>query len=123
VAQGLDRDKPFSGRKRNMDSQQADRIIDPTGSAQDEAAPAVPGEAGAGAPIGIARGGPPSQVLEEIERAGRIHAEIRAEGNDIRFHGGLDGAVLIELCSIDGELIRALSSVEVVELAAGRVTA
>ena len=105
-----------------MDSQQADRIIDPTGSTDRPAPLAVPGDADAGRPIGITRGGLPAHLLEEIEHAGRIHAEIRAEGSDVRFHGGLDGAVLIELCSIDGELIRALSAVEVVELAAGQVT-
>jgi hypothetical protein len=103
-----------------MNSQQADRIIDSTGSTDHTDPLPVPGDADL-LPIGVSRGGPPPELLEEIERAGRIHGEIRAEGNDVRFHGGLDGAVLIELCSIDGELIRALSAVEVAELAAGRV--
>jgi hypothetical protein len=105
-----------------MSSQQADRIIDSTGSNNNAHPLAVPGDADA-LPIGISRGGPPPELLGEIAHAGRIHAEIRAEGNDVRFHGGLDGAVLIELCTIDGELIRALSAVEVVELAAGQAAA
>ena len=105
-----------------MSSQQADRIIDPTGSTHHTDPLAVPGDEQGALPIGITRGGPPSHLLEEIARAGRIHAEIRAEGNDVRFHGALDGAVLIELCTVDGELIRALSPVEAVELAAGQVT-
>ncbi len=104
-----------------MHSQQADRIIEPTGSKNRIAPLAVTGDADAGHPIDITRGGPPAHLAEEIEHAGRIHAEIRAEGSDIRFHGGLDGAVLIELCTVEGELIRALSAVEVAELAAGQV--
>ena len=103
-----------------MNSQQADRAIDPTGYTNHINPLAVPGDADT-LPIGITRGGPPADLLREIAQAGRIHGELRAEGNDVRFHGGLDGAVLIELCTTDGELIRALSAVEVVELAAGRV--
>jgi len=106
-----------------MSSQQADRIIDSTGSTNHTEPLAVPGDAQDVLPIGISRGGPPPELLEQIAHAGRIQAEIRAEGNDVRFHGGLDGAVLIELCTIDGELIRALSAVEVVELAAGQAAA
>jgi hypothetical protein len=73
--------------------------------------------------IDARRGGPPPQVLEEIELAGRIHSELLEDGREVRFHGGVEGSLLIELCTTDGALLRALGANEVADLAAGRVTA
>ncbi|HME04774.1 MAG TPA: hypothetical protein VKG38_17255 [Solirubrobacteraceae bacterium] len=73
--------------------------------------------------IAAGRGGPPPDVLAQIARADRIHAELAAAGREIRFSGGLDGGRVIELLDRDGALLAPLSVGEAIDLACGRATA
>lgn len=72
-----------------------------------------------GLEIAAGRGGPPPEVLAQIERAGRIHAELAAAGRELRFAHSLDGCCLIQVVDRDGRLIARLSVAEAIELACG----
>jgi hypothetical protein len=71
-------------------------------------------------PIAARRSGPPREVLEQMVAAGEVAELLRARGSRVRFTTDAQRGIAIELCNDDGALLRALSPLEAVELAAGR---
>lgn len=65
-----------------------------------------------------ARGGPPTEVLEQMNVAARIDERMRQEGREVRFSFSDAGRVEVELR--DGQDVRPLSATEVFDLAAGK---
>jgi hypothetical protein len=66
---------------------------------------------------------PNGSISEQIETAGRVHRELELDGLQVRFLSDVHGARRIELRERDGELVRELSIVEALDLAAGGVLA
>ena len=57
----------------------------------------------------------PSEVLAELDAAGRVFDALLAQGHELRFDLGQDGArVRAELRSVEGDVVRAVSLSEVV---------
>jgi hypothetical protein len=81
------------------------------------------GAAGAGGTLAItaSRGGPPREVLEQIAVAIGIEERLRAAGRRLRFHAAERGERMrIEFHDCDGAVVRTVSAVEAVEVAAGK---
>jgi hypothetical protein len=131
AAQGMDRETPFSGRKRHMSSPILP-ITDFSGCPTDT--PNVPAAA---EDIGVivsalsadeypltliaSRGGPPPELLEQIAVAGAIEEQLRESGRRLRFSLHADGErTRIELVDCDGNAMRRLSTAEALEVAAGK---
>jgi hypothetical protein len=131
AAQGMDRETPFSGRKRHMSSPILP-ITDISGCRTDT--PHVPTGA---EDIGVivsalsadeypltliaSRGGPPPELLEQIAVAGAIEEQLRESGRQLRFSLHADGErTRIELVDRDGNAVRRLSTAEALEVAAGK---
>lgn len=65
--------------------------------------------------------GPPPELLEEIAAAARTNERLRASGQNVAFiQDEHSGRVTIELRDGDGALLRTLSVVEALDLAAGK---
>jgi hypothetical protein len=79
---------------------------------------ALAGEASS--PIAARRSGPPPEVREQMAAAGEVADLLRARGRRVRFTADVERGITIELCDQDGALLRVLSPLEAVELAAGR---
>jgi hypothetical protein len=131
AAQGMDRETPFSGRKRHMSSPILP-ITDISGCPTDT--PQVPTVA---EDIGVvvstlsareypltliaSRGGPPPELLEQIAVAGAIEEQLRESGRQLRFSLQVNGErTRIELVDCDGNVMRRLSTAEALEVAAGK---
>jgi predicted deacetylase len=70
--------------------------------------------------LAASRGGPPQDLLEQIAAAAWFEERLREGGHHLRFHAEAHGAPLrIELHDRDGNAVRALSTAEALELAAG----
>jgi hypothetical protein len=68
----------------------------------------------------VDRIGPPPHVLDQIAAAGRIAAQLRDAGQELRFFPAADGGrVRIEVHDRDGNAIGNLSPAAALELAAG----
>ncbi len=68
------------------------------------------------------RGGPPPEVLEQMDAAGKIDEQLRADGQQLRFSRATPGErTRIEIHDRDGNAVRTLSTAEAVEIAAGRL--
>ena len=74
----------------------------------------------AGVPIAARRSGPPPEVLEQMAAAGQVAELLRARGRRVRFAADAGRGITIELRDDHGALLRVLSPLEAVELAAGR---
>ena len=75
-----------------------------------------------GTPLTLAasRGTPPPELLEQIAAAAHFEERLREGGHHLRFHAETPGErPRIELHDSDGNLVRALSTTEAFELAAG----
>jgi hypothetical protein len=71
--------------------------------------------------LAASRGGPPAEVLDQIAAAGRIEEQLRASGHQLRFSPAAQGErTRIEIHDRDGNPVRALSTAEALELAAGK---
>jgi hypothetical protein len=66
---------------------------------------------------------PTGSIQDQIALAGRVHRDLESEGLQVRFLSDIHGARRIELRERDGEMLRELSIVEVLDLAAGSVAA
>jgi hypothetical protein len=131
AAQGMDRETPFSGRKRHMSSPILP-ITDFSGCTTDT--PHVPtGAEDIGVVVSAlsadeypltliaSRGGPPPELLEQIAVAGAIEEQLRESGRQLRFSLDVDGErTRIELVDCDGNAMRRLSTAEALEVAAGK---
>jgi hypothetical protein len=70
--------------------------------------------------LAASRGGPPQELLEQIAAATCFEARLREGGHHLRFHTEAHGGPpRIELHDRDGNAVRALSTTEAFELAAG----
>jgi hypothetical protein len=66
---------------------------------------------------------PTGSMPEQIAVAGRVYRDLESEGLQVRFLTDIHGARRIELRETDGELVRELSILETMDLAAGSVAA
>jgi hypothetical protein len=67
------------------------------------------------------RGGPPPELLEQIAAAGEIEEQLRSGGHRLRFSSAPSGQrTRIDVCDCDGNAVRALSTAEALDLAAGK---
>jgi hypothetical protein len=131
AAHGMDRETPFSGRKRHMSSPILP-ITDLTGRPTD-----TPQASTSAEDIGVvvsalsvgefpltliaSRGGPPPELLEQIAVAGAIEEQLRESGQQLRFSLLAGGdRTRIELVDRDGNTVRSLSTAEALEVAAGK---
>jgi hypothetical protein len=67
--------------------------------------------------------GPPPEVLEAMDAAGRVARELHATGRELRFtppsHEDGDGRVRVEVCDLDGNVLRTIPPSELVDVATG----
>jgi hypothetical protein len=64
--------------------------------------------------------GPPREVLDQIELAGRISRQLRESGHEMRFSLEQGGRVKIELEDREGKTVRSLLATEALDIAAGK---
>jgi len=64
--------------------------------------------------------GPPHDVLDQIEAAGRISRQLRESGQEMRFSVEQGGRVKIELQDREGKTVRSLLATEALDIAAGK---
>ncbi|HXC24214.1 MAG TPA: hypothetical protein VNU28_06490 [Solirubrobacteraceae bacterium] len=64
--------------------------------------------------------GPPHEVLEQIEAAGRISRQLRESGQEMRFSVEQGGRVRIELEDREGKTVRSLLATEALDIAVGK---
>jgi hypothetical protein len=69
---------------------------------------------------GVPEGGPPHEVLDQIEAAGRISRQLRESGHEMRFSVEQGGRVKIELQDRGGNTVRSLLATEALDVAAGK---
>jgi hypothetical protein len=66
--------------------------------------------------------GPPPEVLEAMDAAGRVARELHASGRELRFtppsESG-DGRVRVEVRDLDGNVLRTIPPSELLDVAAG----
>ncbi len=67
-----------------------------------------------------ASAGPPPEVLDQIEAAGRISRHLDESGHAVRFGGRAGERIAVELQDREGNIVRKMSISEALELAAGR---
>ncbi|HEY5194119.1 MAG TPA: hypothetical protein VIJ39_09660 [Solirubrobacteraceae bacterium] len=64
--------------------------------------------------------GPPREVLDQIEAAGRISRQLRESGHEMRFSVEHGGRVKIELQDREGKTVRSLLASEALDVATGK---
>jgi hypothetical protein len=64
--------------------------------------------------------GPPHEVLDQIEAAGRISRRLHESGQEMRFTLEQGGRVRIELQNREGKTVRSLLAAEALDIAAGK---
>jgi hypothetical protein len=131
AAQGMDRETPFSGRKRHMSSPILP-ITDLSGYPTDTPQAPIAAEDIGGIVSALSageypltliasRGGPPPELLEQIAVAGALEEQLRESGRQLRFTPLAGGErTRIELVDCDGNAMRTLSTAEALEMAAGK---
>ncbi len=64
---------------------------------------------------------PPPEVLEAMDAAGRVARELHATGRELRFTPPEDpvGRVLVEVCDLDGNVLRTIPPSEALDAATG----
>jgi len=70
--------------------------------------------------IVAALNGPPPDVLDQIEAAGRIHDQLHESGYEVRFSSDDEGRPAIELHDRGGNTVRTMSISEVLDVTAGK---
>lgn len=131
AAHGMDRETPFSGRKRHMSSPIlpiTDLLGRPTDTPQatstaEDIGVIVSALSAEEYPLPLiaSRGGPPPELLEQIAIAGAIEEQLRESGRQLRFSLLTNGErTRIELVDRDGNAMRSLSTTEALEVAAGK---
>src|SRR6202042_2004371 len=115
--------KPFSGRKRKMSSPtrgMTDRGLAAPRKLPNELAFELARSEDAHA-VAVSRAEPPSEVLEQVLLADSIGQMLREEDRELTFSLSPENRLLgIELRNSSGELLRAVSAVEAMEIATGR---
>jgi hypothetical protein len=118
----------FSGRKRNMSSP-ITPIKGPPGpatptssvrTAANDETTFVSELIASNLRIEAARGGPPAEVLDQMQAAGRIHEQLLESGHEVRFSTREGGEVAAELQDRSGNTVRTMSIAEVLDVAAGK---
>lgn len=70
---------------------------------------------------GASRGAPPPEVFDQIAAAGRIQERLCESGQQLRFVTAASGEpTRIEIHDGEGNVVRAVSTIDAFELAAGR---
>ena len=76
--------------------------------------------------LGVSSGdvpeGPPPEVLEAMDAAGRVARELHATGRELRFvppQDGGDGRVRVEVRDLDGNVLREIPPSELLDVATG----
>ncbi|HTA13495.1 MAG TPA: hypothetical protein VK781_01395 [Solirubrobacteraceae bacterium] len=93
----------------------------PTGVIDGVALPSDPAVSERTLSSGACSSTPPAGVLEEIAAAGRTSEELRASGRIVRFaRDEQSGRVTVELRGREGNMLRALSIAETLDIAAGK---
>lgn len=64
-------------------------------------------------------GAPPPEVLDQVAAAGRICREMSESGHELRFSGGQEGRVTVELSDHKGKTVKSISIAEALEIATG----
>ena len=64
---------------------------------------------------------PPPEVLEAMDAAGRVARELHASGRELRFTPpeGPVGRVRVEVCDLDGNVLREIPPSELLDVATG----
>ncbi|HEV7772031.1 MAG TPA: hypothetical protein VGO48_01945 [Conexibacter sp.] len=65
---------------------------------------------------------PPPEVLEAMDAAGRVARELHATGRELRFvppEEGAGGRVRVEVCDLDGNVLRTIPPSELLDIATG----
>jgi hypothetical protein len=91
-----------------------------------ERAPRRSRTAGAGDTLAVSSGeipdGPPPEVLEAIDAAGRVARELHATGRELRFvppQDGAGGRVRVEVRDLDGNVLREIPPSDLLDVATG----
>ena len=61
---------------------------------------------------------PPPEVLEAMDAAARVARELHEQGRELRFASGEDG-LRIELCDLEGNVLRTIPPGELLDVASG----
>ena len=65
---------------------------------------------------------PPPEVLEAMDAAGRVARELHASGRELRFvppQEGAGGRVRVEVCDLDGNVLRTIPPSELLDVVTG----
>lgn len=62
---------------------------------------------------------PPPTLLEDMQAAGRVWAELRAQKRELHFEPKGNGRVVVEVRDLDGNVIRTIPPAKVLDVAAG----
>lgn len=65
---------------------------------------------------------PPPEVLEAMDAAGRVARELHATGRELRFTPPAEGAVghvRVDVCDLDGNVLRTIPPSELLDVATG----
>jgi hypothetical protein len=65
---------------------------------------------------------PPPEVLDAIDAAGRVARELHETGRELRFTPppeGSDGRVRVDVCDLDGNVLRTIPPSELLDVATG----
>ncbi len=85
-------------------------------------APRDAGAAGGADRVSLSSGeipaSPPAEVLEAMDAAARVARELHEQGRELRFVSGDDG-LRIELCDLDGNVLRTIPPGELLDIATG----
>ena len=66
--------------------------------------------------------GPPPEVLEAMDAAGRVARELHEQGRELRFTppvAGDGGRVRVDVCDLDGNVLRTIPPSELLDVASG----
>ena len=64
--------------------------------------------------------GPPPEVLEAMNAAGRVLEQLHEQGRELRFGQDPDGGrVTIDVCDLDGNVLRSIPPSRMLDIAAG----
>ncbi len=64
--------------------------------------------------------GPPPEVLEAMNAAARCFEELHEQGRELRFgHDADSGRVTIDVCDLDGNVLRAIPGSHLLDVASG----
>jgi flagellar protein FlaG len=98
----------------------------PSFSTAPERAPRGSRAAAAGDTVTLSHGeipaGPPPEVLEAMDAAGRVARELHEQGRELHFTPpaeGSNGRVRVDVCDLDGNVLRTIPPSELLDVASG----